>query len=75
MNLNKLIYKKKTKLRHRLEKHHKLHKLTTFFYLKYCSTTGFLHLLPDFYIIGFVKGGTTSMYEYLMQHPCVHSPK
>lgn len=75
MNLNKLIYKKKTALRHRLEKHQKLQKLTTTLYLNYCSTTGFLHLLPDFYIIGFVKCGTTSMYEYLMQHPCVHPPK
>jgi len=75
MNLNRLIYKKKTSLRHRLEKHQKLHKLTTSLYLKYCSATGFLHLLPDFYIIGFVKCGTTSMYEYLMQHPCVYPPK
>ena len=75
MNLNQLIYKKKTLLRHRLEKHQKLHKLSTSLYLKYCSATGSFHILPDFYIIGFVKCGTTSLYEYLMQHPCVHPPK
>lgn len=75
MNLNRLIYKKKTKLRHQLKEHQKLQKLTTSLYLKYCSATGFLHLLPDFYIIGFVKCGTTSLHEYIMQHPCVYPPK
>jgi hypothetical protein len=30
-------------------------------------------LLPDFIIIGVQKGGTTSLYNYLIQHPCVAS--
>lgn len=30
-----------------------------------------LHARPDFLIIGAQKGGTTSLYEYLVQHPAV----
>ena len=41
----------------------------------YCSLFGSYHVLPDFYIIGFVKCGTTSLYEYLISHPNVHPPK
>ena len=33
--------------------------------------TGFLHVLPDFYIIGTQKGGTSSLYEYLVGHPSI----
>lgn len=29
-------------------------------------------LLPDFLIIGAQKSGTTSLYHYLSQHPCMH---
>ena len=31
-------------------------------------------VLPDFVIIGTMKGGTTSMFQYLAQHPQVHPP-
>ena len=41
----------------------------------YCSLFGSYHVLPDFYIIGFVKCGTTSLYEYLISHPNVYPPK
>jgi hypothetical protein len=30
-----------------------------------------LRMLPEFLIIGVQKGGTTSLYRYLEQHPCV----
>jgi len=30
-------------------------------------------VLPDFLIIGAQKCGTTSLYNYLIQHPCIHS--
>jgi hypothetical protein len=30
-----------------------------------------LHLKPEFIIIGAQKAGTTSLYDYLVQHPCV----
>ncbi len=29
-------------------------------------------VLPDFIIIGAQKSGTTSLYNYLIEHPCVH---
>ena len=62
-------------MRHKLEKYPKLQKLVTFVYMKYCGATGFLHVKPDFYIIGFAKCGTTSLFEYLISHPNIHPPK
>ena len=59
-------------IRHKLQKHVKLQKFSTSMYLKYCSLTGSFHTLPDFLIIGFVKCGTTSMYQYLMKHPDIN---
>jgi len=32
-----------------------------------------IRLLPDFIIIGAQKCGTTSFYNYLKKHPCIHS--
>lgn len=32
-----------------------------------------LRLLPDFIIIGTQKGGTSSLYTYLSQHPCIRT--
>ncbi|MDP8219412.1 MAG: sulfotransferase domain-containing protein [Candidatus Theseobacter exili] len=32
-----------------------------------------LRLMPDFMIIGAQKAGTTSMYKYLVKHPCIGS--
>ncbi|MFB5630908.1 MAG: sulfotransferase [Nitrosopumilaceae archaeon] len=61
-------------LRKKLDKHKKLQKLTTNIYLKYCKVSGFTHTLPDFLLIGFPKCGTTSLYEYLIQHPDIYSP-
>lgn len=37
-------------------------------------TRGFTGMLPDFLIVGVPKGGTTSLFKYLIQHPCVHAP-
>ena len=36
------------------------------------TTTGPSHVLPDFLIIGAARSGTTSLYEYLVQHPSVY---
>lgn len=33
--------------------------------------TNWLRLLPDFIVIGAQKAGTTSLFRYLSQHPCV----
>jgi len=71
---NKLSLRTRRFLRHKLYKHKKFQKFTTHLYLTFCSMTGFLHILPDFLIIGFPKCGTTSLYEYLIQHPDIHPP-
>lgn len=39
----------------------------------YRQTTSPLRRLPDFLVIGVVKGGTTSIYKYLTQHPQIAS--
>ena len=75
MNINRFIYKRRTLLRHKLEKYPKIQRIVTSLYLKYCALFGSSHVLPDFYIIGFVKCGTTSLYEYLISHPNVYPPK
>jgi len=58
-------------LRPRLSKHSKLHQLSIKLHRKYCSLTGNLHVLPDFYVIGAAKSGTSSLYEYIIQHPSI----
>ena len=37
-------------------------------------STSSLRLLPDFLIIGAQRGGTTSLYKYLAEHPAVAAP-
>ncbi len=59
-------------LRNKLKNHPKLHNFIIFLHRIYCSITGFMHVVPDFYIIGVEKGGTSSLYRYLIQHPFVH---
>lgn len=61
-------------VRHKLYEHPQQQKYVTSLYLKYCNLTGFLHGLPDFMIIGFPKCGTTSLYEYLIQHFSIFQP-
>lgn len=39
----------------------------------YRLVTSPLRLLPNFIVIGTQKGGTTSLYNYLIQHPCIAS--
>lgn len=73
MSLNKKIYKQKTLVRHYLKKHPKLQKMASTLYLNYCNVAGPFHTLPNFLIIGFPKCGTTSLYEYLIQHPSIYS--
>jgi hypothetical protein len=40
----------------------------------YRLITSPIRLMPDFIIIGAQKCGTTSLFNYLLQHPCVDSP-
>lgn len=37
--------------------------------------TGWLHVMPNYLIIGFAKCGTTSLHEYLIQHPSIYPPQ
>lgn len=57
-----------------LKKHPRLHSISQKLFLTSASLSGRFHMLPDFYIIGVVKGGTTSLYEYLIKHPQVSPP-
>jgi sulfotransferase family protein len=38
-------------------------------YAAYARATGRLRVLPDYLIIGTQRGGTTSLYKYLVRHP------
>jgi len=60
-------------LRKKLKKYKTSHSLAISLHRKYCSMTGFLHILPDFIILGAEKGGTSSLYRYLIQHPFINS--
>lgn len=42
---------------------------------RFRSITASSRALPDTLIIGVMKGGTTSVYEYLIQHPQMHGAK
>ena len=65
-------YKTREFLRPRLAKYPKLHDLTITLDRTFSNLTGFLHVLPDFFLIGAQKCGTSSLYDYLVQHPCIH---
>lgn len=69
--LNKFTQKTRKYFRRKNEKHTSLHSFFISCYRIYCSLTGFLHVLPDFYILGAEKCGTSSLYQYLIDHPCV----
>jgi hypothetical protein len=45
-----------------------------FFWWLFHRATSPLRVLHNFVIIGAMKGGTTSMFQYLAQHPHVHPP-
>jgi len=57
--------------RQKLVNHSNIYSLARSTYRVYCKLMGSFHVLPDFLIIGAARSGTTSLYEYLMQHPCV----
>jgi hypothetical protein len=66
-NLRKYIVPK-------LSKHPKIRIFFSKIYKIYFSIFGQLHVLPDFYILGGQKCGTTSMFVYLSKHPGILSP-
>jgi hypothetical protein len=58
----------------KLSERKKTRMLFSMFYKIYYTFFGPLHLLPDFYILGGQKCGTTSMFVYLSKHPGILSP-
>jgi len=69
--LNKFTQKTRKNVRSKLKKHSSTHSSLISLHRFYCNTTGFLHVLPNYYIIGGQKCGTGSLYTYLVQHPNV----
>lgn len=57
--------------RSKLTKNQNLYSFGKFVYRTYCKATHFLHTLPDYLIIGTARSASTSLYQYLIQHPCV----
>jgi len=53
----------------KLINHPILYKLAKFSHRTYCKITQDIHSEPNFIIIGVDKGGTSSLYDYLIQHP------
>ena len=45
-----------------------------FFWWLFHRITSPLRVLPNFVIVGTMKGGTTSMFQYLAQHPQINPP-
>ena len=69
--LNKFTYKCRKSVSKKLLSLPLIYKVTKKLHRTYCTLTGFLHVLPDFYIIGTQKGGTSSLYGYMIDHPSI----
>ncbi|MDD9814040.1 MAG: sulfotransferase [Thaumarchaeota archaeon] len=57
----------------RLAPHARAYRLARSLHVACCRLVGPLHELPNLYIIGFPKCGTTSLHAYLAQHPDVRA--
>ena len=71
--INKITYKYRKLFSKKLLRFNSAHRFFVKLLRIYCSLTGPLHILPDFYIIGTQKGGTSSLYDYLTEHPSIES--
>jgi len=63
--------KLKSSAKLRLRKHRKLYSLYTQNFFRVLTSP--IRVLPDFIIIGGIKCGTTSLYNYMIQHPNIYS--
>jgi len=59
----------KTQLKDKVDSDSSIYPYAKLFYRAYCNFAGPFHLLPDFIIFGVLRSGTTSLYQYLAQHP------
>lgn len=62
----------RNKIRSWSQKNPKIHKFSKSLFNTYCKLIGPMHVLPNFIIIGAAKSGTSSLYEYLIQHPSIY---
>jgi hypothetical protein len=67
--LNRFTQQARKSVRKKVSNHESTHSGLISIHRLYCNLTGFLHVLPDYYIIGGQKCGTGSLYTYLNQHP------
>ena len=64
-------FKARRAARSKLIKHQNLYSFGKSVHQTYCKATHFLHMLPNYLIIGTPRSASTSLYQYLIQHPCV----
>ena len=70
---DQIAYSVRSYITPRIIEHKNLHGFSLSVFQNYCKLTSGLHVLPDFYIIGGQKCGTTSLFMYLIGHPSIHS--
>ena len=59
----------KKQFRQNVNQNSKIYPYARSIYTFYCNFAGPFHVLPDFLIIGAARSGTTSLYQYLVEHP------
>jgi hypothetical protein len=59
----------KSQLKDKVNPKSSIYPIARSLYRSYCNFEGPLHLLPNFIIFGVSRSGTTSLYQYLSQHP------
>ena len=68
---NRPAVKARIATRSKLSKSPRLYSFVKSLFKLYCRFTYFLHSDPDFLVIGTARSASTSLYQYLIQHPCV----
>ena len=71
---NQIMYSVRKFFTSKLSSHENTRSLFSFIFKIFYSITGSSHVLPDFYILGGQKCGTTSRFMYLTRHPAILSP-
>ena len=59
----------KSQLKDKISSNSPLYPIGRSLYRTYCNFAGPFHVIPDFIIFGVSRSGTTSLYQYLAQHP------
>lgn len=65
------INRAKSRIQAALARHGRVYPAALALHVAYGRATGRLHELPNAYIVGFQRCGTTALYSYLAQHPDV----